>query len=158
MQHLSCTALLPPVTAAYRVCSSTNDTTQVLHIGLALPFSTCDFSTLVTSNTTMSATWLCTLNLPVQHLLLRQVKLGKALTLMLCRVCALLQTASATHVYSRMTPIRVWCRLSMTTDRPTRFTFQLVQLSTPGVTKNLLLLHDKHQQVHTSCLGGPLQV
>ena len=49
----------------------------------------------------------------------------------------------------------------MTTDRPARFTFQLVQLSIPGVTKNVLLLHDKHQhvlvspkQVHNSCLGA----
>ena len=38
----------------------------------------------------------------------------------------------------------VWCRLSMTTDRPARFTFQLVQLSVLRVSKNVL---------HTSCLG-----
>ena len=49
----------------------------------------------------------------------------------------------------------------MTTNRPARFTFQLLQLNTHGVTGNVLLLHDKHQhvlvcpkQVHTSCLGG----
>ena len=47
----------------------------------------------------------------------------------------------------------------MTTDTPSRFTFQLLQLNTPGAVKPVLLLHDKHQhvlispkQVYNSCL------
>ena len=47
----------------------------------------------------------------------------------------------------------------MATDRPVRFTFQLIQLSTPA-PRTVLLLHDKHQhmlvcpkQVYNSCLG-----
>ena len=56
----------------------------------------------------------------------------------------------------------IWCRLSMANTgnrgRPARFTFQLLQLSTPA-PRTLLLLHDKHQnmlvcpkQVYNSCL------
>ena len=54
----------------------------------------------------------------------------------------------------------VCCKLSMSTDRPAKLTFKLLQLSTPAPV-TLLLLHDKHQhilvspkQVHNSCLGG----
>ena len=77
---------------------------------------------------------------------------------MLCHVCTLLQ-----HMYTALCVQKTcaWCRLSMTTDRPAKFTFQLLQLSTPGVTNNVVLLHAKQQhvlvfpkQVHDSCLGG----
>ena len=74
---------------------------------------------------------------------------------MLCHDCTLLQTA--TYVHNQTTCVR--CRLSMTTERPARFTFQLLQLNTPGAVNNVLLMHDKHKhvlispkQVHSSCL------
>ena len=74
----------------------------MLHIHFAMPFFTCDYCTLSLSHITTSASQVCTLNLLLQRYLLSQLKLDAALTLMLCYVCTLLQTASAAYEYSHM--------------------------------------------------------